>query len=66
MIVCVCMCLRVCCLQVLVLLRTLLLPGKQPSETLKDKARMQAVELEKAVYKQLSATPHNGQVMIQG
>lgn len=29
------------CLQVLIFLRTLLVPGKQPVDTLKDKARMQ-------------------------
>jgi hypothetical protein len=36
-------------LQVLIVLRTLLLPGKVPAEGLKVKQRMEALELEKQV-----------------
>lgn len=43
--------------QVLVMLRCLLLPGKQPTDTLKPKQRMEAVELEKQV-RTLTITGH--------
>lgn len=47
-------------LQVLIMLRTLLIPGKVPADTLKPKQRMEAGELEKQVYKVLEATPRSG------
>eukprot|EP00878_Enallax_costatus_P014700 GHUV01015376.1.p1 GENE.GHUV01015376.1~~GHUV01015376.1.p1 ORF type:complete len:684 (+),score=141.22 GHUV01015376.1:514-2565(+) len=46
--------------QVLIMLRTLLIPGKVPADTLKPKQRMEAVELEKQVYKVLETTPRSG------
>lgn len=42
------------------MLRTLLIPGKVPSDTLKPKQRMEALALEKDVYKVLELTPRNG------
>lgn len=47
-------------LQVLVMLRTLLIPGKVPADTLKPKQRMEALALEKEVYKVLELTPRSG------
>lgn len=47
-------------MQVLIMLRTLLIPGKVPADTLKPKQRMEALALEKEVYKVLELTPRNG------
>ncbi|KAF8055936.1 hypothetical protein HT031_006575 [Scenedesmus sp. PABB004] len=46
--------------QVLIALRTLLMPGKVPADSLKPKQRIEALALEKEVYKALEATPPAG------
>ncbi|WIA41510.1 hypothetical protein OEZ86_008881 [Tetradesmus obliquus] len=46
--------------QVLIVLRSLLLPGKVPAEGLKPKQRLEALALEEQVYKVLEATPRDG------